>query len=394
MMNNLRILIFSLGLLLLLQPCLTAEETNEEQELPAATGRQPFYVLTSGTAPANYPLAIKETHGGNVGTIYEFQTKSVVYTLKNISDRQVTVRDVKSTCRCIQLDTPVENRILLPNQELPIPFTIDGTRIKEGKFDRTLMVVVKDQPPVRLGVIGELVPLIDFTPAVCINFDYYHGYIPFTRTFVIKTKLDDSKLQLSQPKENPYFDVKFTKTAPQTYTLEATAKKRMFPQGRFAEKIEIPATGIENYGPVFVVLKGYVALPRLKFDKSKITIPANIQGNGPYKASFEILASKNELPFRRPQERRADLVAFQPVSVEEQKVQTLKMVETWTQIANELQFNDLPAEVAIEKVPRADGLTITLSFPADFLKEMKSFMFYAKHGKNRIGNVQCLKTEQ
>ena len=362
---------------------------------PEDADRQEIYILTSNKVPAGYPLKIKETHGGNIGIIHDFDLKPFVYTLKNISDKPVKDITVKSTCNCIQLVAPIENRTLTPGEELPINFTVSGPNIRNGKFDRVILLLVEGLPPVRIGVIGENTPLIDFTPAVCIDLGNFHGFTPFKRTFVIKTRLDDEKLQLGQPEKNEYFDTKFTKTAPQTYSLEVTPKNRQFPQGRLAEKIIIPATGVEHYGPVFVGLKGRVFPPRFRLEKSKITIePKDIPQNGPYKTSIELqMLALGKL---RPtsQEKRPDLVAQQPASVEEMQDNSLDKLETWQLFANDLTFSGVPDGVTIEKVPRSNGLDIQLTISENYLKTMQTFSFYAKYGRMRIGVVQCTKKEQ
>ena len=363
---------------------------------PEAEAKQEIYILTSNKVPEGYPLKIKETHGGNIGVIHDFQHKPFVYTLKNISDKPVKNITVKSTCSCITLASPIENRTLAPAEELPVNFTVSGPNIRNGKFDRVIMVIVEGFPNVRLGVIGENTPLIEFDPAVCINLDSFHGFTPFKRTFVIKTKLDDEKLQLGQPEKNQFFDTKFTKTAPQTYTLEVTSKNRQFPQGRLAEKIIIPATGVEHYGPVFVALKGYVNQPRFKFEKSKFTIePQDIPEKGPYKTSFEVQILNLQKTRPSSHEKRPDLVALQPVAVEEkEQTDILKKIETWKLFADELTFVGVPDGVTVEKIPRSNGLDIQLTISENYLKTMESFSFYGKYGKLRIGNVQCTKKEQ
>ena len=353
------------------------------------------YILTSNIVPAGYPLKIKETHGGNIGIIHDFHHKPFVYTLKNISDKPVKNITVKSTCNCIQLVAPIENRTLAPGEELPVNFTVSGPHIRNGKFDRVIMVIVEGFPNVKLGVIGENTPLIDFEPAVCINLGNFHGFTPFKRTFVIKTKLDDDKLALGQPEENQYFNTKITKTAPQTYTLEVSSKNRVFPIGRLAEKIMVPATGMEHYGPVFVALKGQVVAPRLRIEKNKITItPQDIPEKGPYKTSFEIQMMIIEKSRRNVHEKRPDLVAQQPVSVEEAQVNVMEKIETWQMLANGLSFLNLPDGVTVEKIPRSNGLAIQLTISEDYLKTMESFSFNVKYGRLRLGNVQCTKKEQ
>ena len=373
----------------------SGQAANGMAEQAEDEARKEIYILTSNKVPAGYPLKIKETHGGNIGIIHDFDLKPFVYTLKNISDKPVKDITVKSTCNCIQLVAPIENRTLAPGEELPINFTVSGPHIRNGKFDRVILLLVEGLPPVRIGVIGENTPLVDFTPAVCIDLGNFHGFTPFKRTFVIKTRLDDDKLKLGQPKENQYFDAKITKTAPQTYTVEVSSKKRQLPAGRLAEKILIPATGVEHYGPIFVALKGHVIPPRFRLEKSKITIePQDIPEKGPYKTSFELqMLSLGKLR-QTPQEKRPDLVAQQPASVEEMQDNSLEKLETWQLFANELTFLGVPDGVTIEKVPRSNGLDIQLTISENYLKTMQTFSFYAKFGRMRIGIVQCTKKEQ
>ncbi len=358
-------------------------------------GGEEIYILTSNKVPAGYPLKIKETHGGNIGIIHDFDLKPFVYTLKNISDKPVKNITVKSTCNCIELDTLIEDRTLAPGEELPIHFTVSGPHIRNGKFDRVILLLVENLPPVRLGVIGESTPLIDFTPAVCIDLGSFHGFTPFKRTFILKTKLDDDKLKLGQPEENQYFDTKMTKTAPQTYTIEVSSKKRLFPAGRLVEKIMIPATGVEHYGPVFVALKGFVNLPRFRLEKSRIAIePQDIPEKGPYKTSIELQMLALSKLRRTTAGKRPDLVAVQPVSVEEMQADGLDKLEIWQMFANELVFQDVPDGVSIEKVSRANGLDIQVTISEDYLKTMQPFTFSVRYGKMRIGVVQCTKKEQ
>ena len=372
-----------------------ASGQNGMAEQSEDADKEEIYILTSNKVPAGYPLKIKETHGGNIGIIHDFDLKPFVYTLKNISDKPVKDITVKSTCNCIQLVAPIENRTLAPGEELPINFTVSGPHIRNGKFDRVILLLVEGLPPVRIGVIGENTPLVDFTPAVCIDLGNFHGFTPFKRTFVIKTRLDDDKLKLGQPNENQYFDAKITKTAPQTYTVEVSSKKRQLPSGRLAEKIMIPATGLEHYGPVFVVLKGHVIPPRFRLEKSKITIePQDIPEKGPYKTSFELQMLALGKLRQSSQGKRPDLVALQPVSVEEMQDNSLEKLETWQLFANDLTFSGVPDGVTIEKVPRSNGLDIQLTISENYLKTMQPFSFHAQYGRMRIGVVQCTKKEQ
>ena len=368
---------------------------------PEDEAKPEIYILTSNKVPEGYPLKLKETHGGNIGVIYDYHHKPFVYTLKNISDKPVKNITVKSTCHCITLDSPIENRTLAPDEELPVNFTISGANINIGKFDRMILVIVEGFPNVRLAVMGENTALIDFDPAVCINLGEFHGFTPFKRTFIIKTRLDDDKLQLGQPEENQYFDTKFTKTAPQTYTLEVSSKKRQFPIGRIGEKILIPATGVEHYGPVFVGLKGRVYPPRFRFEKSKITIePQDIPQNGPYKTSFEVKLLSLPKLRQISMQSSSNLVAPQPVSIEEnQQTDILNKIETWQLFANDMTFVGIPDGVTVEKIPRSNGLDIQLTISENYLKTMTSFSFYGKYGYGkysifRIGNVLCTKKEQ
>ena len=379
----------------------SGQVANDMAEQSEDEGRQEIYILTSNKVPEGYPLKIKETHGGNIGVIYDYHHKPFVYTLKNISDKPVKNITVKSTCHCITLDSPIENRTLAPAEELPVNFTISGANINIGKFDRMIMVSVEGFPNVRLAVFGENTALIDFDPAVCINLGDFHGFTPFKRTFIIKTRLDDDKLQLGQPEANPNFDTKFTKTAPQTYTLEVSSKKRQFPIGRLAEKIMIPAKGLEHYGPVFVGLKGRVYPPRFRLEKSRITIePKDIPQNGPYKTSFEVQMLDIPKLRKSSQQNSTKLVAWQPVSLEEnQQTDILNKIETWQLFADAVSFVGIPDGVTVEKIPRSNGLDIQLTISENYLKTMTSFSFYGKYGDAnysifRIGNVLCTKKEQ
>ena len=219
------------------------DENNTEEELVPQPKGKPNYVLTMGIIPEGYPLAIKEKNASAIGTLQEYGRKPVLFTLKNISDKTIKITHVESTCPCLELAAPIQDKTLAPQAELPVHFTVNATHLGYGPFDRVLMVAVEGFPVVKMGVLGEVLQSIDYDPSVCIDLGAFYGDVPFKRTYRLKSRFEHDDLKLLKPQDNPLFNITVKKTAPKTFEIEVTPKKLPLPVQRLREKFVIPVEG-------------------------------------------------------------------------------------------------------------------------------------------------------
>ena len=371
----------------------TAQDAAEEdaQELVPAPKGKPNYVLTMGIIPEGYPLAIKEKNASAVGTLQEYEHKPVLFTLKNISDKTIKITHVESTCPCLELAAPIQDKTLAPQAELPVHFTINTTHLGYGRFDRVLMVAVDGFPVVKMGVLGEVQQSIDYDPSVCIDLGAFYGDVPFKRTYRLKSRFEHDDLKLLQPQDNPLFNFTVKKTAPKTFEIEVTPKKLPLPAQRLREKFVIPATGVDKFGPVVIAMKGYIVARKLMFaQRSVILKKAELEDDKPVSITAEAVVFPIEKQYRQTKEAKPKLVTKQPVSVEESQLRNLEQLKTWEELAKDVTTGFLPENVTVEKVPFEKGIRFNIVFPPGFFTTRKSFAFSPALGKSRIGTLQVL----
>ena len=367
-----------------------AAEEDAQELIPASKGK-PNYVLTMGIIPEGYPLAIKEKNASAVGTLQEYEHKPVLFTLKNISDKTIKITHVESTCPCLELAAPIQDKTLAPQAELPVHFTINTTHLGYGRFDRVLMVAVDGFPVVKMGVLGEVQQSIDYDPSVCIDLGAFYGDVPFKRTYRLKSRFEHDDLKLLQPQDNPLFNFTVKKTAPKTFEIEVTPKKLPLPVQRLREIFTIPVTGVSNFGPVAIAMKGYVVTRKLMFTQRSIFLKkAELEDDKPVSITAEAVVFPIEKQYRQTKEAKPKLVTKQPVSVEESQLRNLEQLKTWEELAKDVTTGFLPENVTVEKVPFEKGIRFNIVFPPGFFTTRKSFAFSPSLGKSRIGTLQVL----
>ena len=370
----------------------TADDANkvEEELLPQPKGK-PNYVLTMGIIPEGYPLAIKEKNASAIGTLQEYEHKPVLFTLKNISDKTIKITHVESTCPCLELAAPIQDKTLAPQAELPVHFTVNATHLGYGPFDRVLMVAVEGFPVVKMGVLGEVQQSIDYDPSVCIDLGAFYGDVPFKRTYRLKSRFEHDDLKLLQPQDNPLFNLSVKKIAPKTFEIEVTPKKLPLPTQRLREKFIIPVTGVDKFGPVAIAMKGYIIARKLMFTQRSIILKkAELEDDKPVTITAEAIVFPIEKQYRQTKEAKPKLVTKQPVSVEESQLRNLEQLKTWEELAKDVTPGFLPENVTVEKVPFEKGIRFNIVFPAGFFTTRKSFAFSPTFGKSRIGTLQVL----
>ena len=370
----------------------TADDENkvEEELLPQPKGK-PNYVLTMGIIPENYPLAIKEKNASSIGTLQEYEHKPVLFTLKNISDKTIKIMHVESTCPCLELAAPIQDKTLAPQAELPVHFTVNATHLAYGRFDRVLMVAVEGFPVVKMGVLGKVQQSIDYDPSVCIDLGAFYGDVPFKRTYRLKSRFEHDDLKLLQPQDNPLFSFSVKKTAPKTFEIDVTPKKLPLPAQRLREKFIIPVTGVNNFGPIAIAMKGYIVARKMMFTQRAIILKkADLEDDKPVSITAEAVVFPIEKQYRQTKEAKPKLVTKQPVSVEESQLRNLEQLKTWEEFAKDVTPGFLPENVTVEKVPFEKGIRFNITFPAGFFTTRKSFAFSPTLGKSRIGTLQVL----
>ena len=367
------------------------DENNTEEELVPQPKGKPNYVLTMGIIPEGYPLAIKEKNASAIGTLQEYGRKPVLFTLKNISDKTIKVNHVESTCPCLELAAPIQDKTPAPQAELPVHFTVNATHLGYGPFDRVLMVAVEGFPVVKMGVLGEVLQSIDYDPSVCIDLGAFYGDVPFKRTYRLKSRFEHDDLKLLKPQDNPLFNITVKKTAPKTFEIEVTPKKLPLPVQRLREKFVIPVEGIKDFGPVAIAMKGFIVPRKFMFkNRSVILKKAELEDGKPVTVTAEAVVFPIEKQYRQLKEAKPKLVTKQPVSVEESQLRNLEDVKTWQELMKDFTPGFLPEGVTAEMVPFDKGIRFNIVFPAGFFTARRSFAFSPTYGKSRVGTLQVL----
>ena len=367
------------------------DENNTEEELVPQPKGRPNYVLTMGIIPEGYPLAIKEKNASAVGSLQEYEQKAVLFTLKNISDKPIKINHVESTCPCLELAAPIQDKTLAPQAELPVHFTVNAAHLGYGSFDRVLMVAVEGFPVVKMGVLGEVFQSIDYDPSICIDLGAFYGDVPFKRTYRLKSRFEHDDLKLLQPQDNPLFNFAVKKTAPKTFEIEVTPKKLPLPVQRLREKFVIPVEGVKNFGPVAIAMKGFIVPRKFMFkNRSVVLKKAELADDKPVTITAEAIVFPIEKQYRQLKEIKPKLVTKQPVSVEEAQLRNLEELKTWQELMKDFTPGFLPEGVTAEMIPFEKGIRFNIIFQPGFFATRKSFTFSPTYGKSRVGALQVL----
>ena len=367
------------------------DENNTEEELMPQPKGKPNYVLTMGIIPQDYPLIIKEKNASAIGKLQEYEHKPVLFTLRNISDKTIKINHIESTCPCLELPAPIQDKTLAPREELPVHFTVNATHLGYGYFDRVLMVAVEGFPVVKMGVLGEVAQSIDYDPSVCIDLGAFYGDVPFKRTYRLKSRFEHDDLKLLQPKDNPLFNFTVKKTAPKTFEIEVTPKKLPLPVQRLREKFIIPVEGVKDFGPVAIAMKGYIVPRKFMFSSRSVVLKkADLPEDKPVTVTAEVVVFPIEKQYRQTKEAKPQLVTKQPVSVEEAQLRNLEELKTWQELAKDFTTGFLPEGVTAEKIPFEKGIRFNIVIPPGFFTNRKAFAFSPTYGKSRVGALQIL----
>ncbi len=367
------------------------DENNTEEELVPQPKGKPNYVLTMGILPQGYPLIIKEKNASAIGTLQEYEHKPVLFTLKNISDKPIKINHIESTCPCLELAAPIQDKTLEPQAELPVHFTVNATHLGYGRFDRVLMVAVEGFPVVKMGVLGEVAQSIDYDPSVCIDLGAFYGDVPFKRTYRLKSRFEHDDLKLLQPKDNPLFNFAVKKTAPKTFEIEVTPKKLPLPVQRLREKFVIPVEGMKNFGPIAIAMKGFIVPRKFMFSSRSVVLKkVDLPEDKPVTVTAEVVVFPIEKQYRQMKEAKPQLVTKQPVSVEEAQLRNLEELKTWQELAKDFTPGFLPEGVTAEMIPFEKGIRFNVVIPPGFFANRKAVAFSPTYGKSRVGTLQIL----
>lgn len=351
-------------------------DNEAEENLPATNKR---HVLTSASDPAVFPLAVQDWDSCKVGKLMDRELRHISFTLKNITKAPVKILHTKSGCPCLKLDDPLVDYTLDAGKTFKVSLTIDGKRLTKGEISRIAYVEVEGYPLSVMPITGEVVNMWEFEPKQIIDLGEFYGDIPWKRSFKIKSKFEDPNVKLNQPAENNLFNLALTQTAPKEYLLEVTPKIPL-PAQTIKYSVEFPVSGIENYGPVQVGIKGVRTEITFSLTPKRIIIPKKLlKDTEPFVVEAKIAKENPSENKRRSGRNRkashghSDEIHQQPVSVEEDAARPFNSIKTWETFVKDISIT-VPDTVKVEKIAKADGISIKIHIPKEYFDKGKTNM--------------------
>ncbi len=326
-------------------------------------------------------LQVFDADSLQMGKMLDREQRDFSFRLRNGQAKPLRLKRVRVNCPCLNLqEVPPAELTLAPGDECQVKGRMDAGKLKVGKFNRTVLVEVEGEELQLVHITGESIQMLDFEPGPGIDLGTFAGVdVPWSRTIHIKSRFTgDQVLELLPPPPSENFEYHLEKLSATEYRFEFKPKLPL-PRGRLKHLLDIPTRGIERYGSVQVGLFGTVTGWQLAMDKRSLVIDLKkAQAGQSHVCEVKIIHRTKES--MRGDSRRLTRIArekkkaetqesVQLVSEEETAADSLNKLETWQKIAADIRLN-LPEEVALEKVPQADGIMLKMTFPENYFAKI------------------------
>lgn len=333
----------------------------------------------------------------NIGKIMDREWRDFSFTLSNTQKRPLKVLKLRANCPCLDITEPVINKVLQPDEGFTGKARINATKLPLGEFHRLLIVEVENEELQLISLRGESVPMLEYEPAQTIELGSFAGVnVPWKRRFKIKSRFPEGRLQLHEPKASAHFDYKLSSLSAQEFELEISAKMPL-PVGRLRQIIDIPCSGVENYGPVQVALFGRVTGWKLALANKVMQLnPQEADDKGRICGEVKLSLADEKARGLRMQrmlgrgstqkKSTKNLPNMQPVSNEEEETDPLDSLETWKSISEELSI-DLPEGCELQKTPQPDGVILKLSFTKELLAKRSVMTLMLKRNNKAMQRI-------
>ncbi len=344
-----------------------------------------FHHLTEYNDAKVYPLAPVNWDSCKDVKLYDRQFLKLHFDLKNISDKQLTINFIKSTCPCLVLEKELSNIELAPGAVVPVDFTLNGKKLKLGPFNRVFLVDVEGFREATMKVTGENVKVVDFEPKQILQLGRFIGDVPWKRTVTIVSLLDDDSMNILPPAPHDLLNVVVTKSAPKRFKVDISPKGALpFKKNMIA--LQFPVEGIPNYGPAEIGVLFEPTGWQLQAENTTIAINKDETNLGePYVAKVKLILAKappkqtpkhywGNKPPKDPLEDNPNVVVVSVADNEEEKAHPLSSPETWKPLLDKIVFPSLPENVKAEKIPSKGGIVLTFTLPAGFFNEERAFV--------------------
>ena len=347
--------------------------------LSFAVSAQEAEVLPQSTESKQQLLSLPEGDFINIGKIMDREQRDFNFRLSNTQKRPLKLLRLRANCPCLSIAEPGIDRVLEPGESFEGKARINAAKLPLGEFHRLLLVEVENEELQLISLRGESVKMLDYEPTQTIELGSFAGVnVPWKRSFRIKSRFPEGRLQLHEPEANRFFDYKLSSLSADEFELEISAKPPL-PIGRLRHIVDIPCSGVENYGPLQVALFGRVDGWKLALNKTTISLDTQMADEQGYlRGEVKLGLADENAPspraqrarFRRTQ--REELDESQPnvqlVSKEELSSDPQLAVEAWKNIAQELSI-ELPEGAELQKIPLDDGVSLQLSFSQKLLTD-------------------------
>lgn len=360
-----------------------------DDDAPDAAATQDAVISTPDLFQVMNPAALQ------LGTITDFAKRDIRITLRNVHSEPLHIERIRVTCSCLVMGSEIPATLLKPQEEISFATKLDAAEIKPGPFSRMVLVEVKGRDISLVYISGTVQPMLRFTPGRGLALGAFAGRdVSWERSVMIESTFPaDQAISLQPPAEDELFSYELLSENPQVCKLNIRPKLPL-PVGKLHHPVHLPVAGMDNYGPVIVIISGVVTgwRPQLESNQLNIILSEHKPGEAIVKEVRLVMKEQGDEPqakrFLGASHRQGHDHAETPdntIAKEELASDITKQITFWEGIAAGLDAPRLPPAVTMTKTPQADSLLLTLSFPADFFVRRRRQIIPFTYNKNNCG---------
>ncbi|MDD4539235.1 MAG: DUF1573 domain-containing protein [Lentisphaeria bacterium] len=355
----------------------------------AAATAQPAVVSTPELFQVVDPAALQ------LGTIMDFAKRDITITLRNIHSEPVHIERIRVTCSCLSLAAAPPATLLKSQEDITFTVKLDAAEIKPGPFTRMVLVEVKERDITLVYINGTVQSMFSFTPGQILDLGTFAGRdVPWERSFAIASKFPAQQpVSLQPPADDELFSYVLLTDNPQVFKLTVRPKLPL-PAGKVQHQVQLPVTGVDNYGPVVLAIYGLVTgwWPVLENNQLHVALSEHKPGEPIVKTLRLVLHEQTAAP-----QGKKSLAAIRhdhghhqaednpnAIATEELASDSVKQIAFWEAIAKDITAR-LPPAVSMATTAQADSLLVSLSFPPDFFARRRRQIIPFSYGKNSCG---------